>query len=125
MQLQLWVSGGTWTLDEAWLADVDNGQISVVDFSAVGLSGKVNVLEVVPAAADRPQQQYLATFGTAPNTTTREIIPTGWTSHRFDPADGDAHVSVINTATTPGLSVALEFYPRWDVFAAPIVTDEA
>lgn len=125
VQIKLWDDGSAslWTLDEAWLADVDNGQVSVIDFATAGVSGKVTSLEIVPAAADRPQQQYLAYSGTAPNQTVREIIPTGWASHRFDPADGDAQVTVINTATTPGLSVAIEFYPRWDVYAAPIVTD--
>lgn len=123
VRVQLWVSAGTWTLDEAWLADVDNGQISTIDLASAGLSGKVTSLEIVPAAADRPQQQYLAYSGTAPNQTVREVVPTGWAAHRFDPADGDAQVNVINTATTPGLSVAIEFYPRWDVYAAPIVTE--
>lgn len=124
VQIQLWAPNGVWVLDEAWLADIDNGQISVVDFSAAGLSGKVNSLEIIPAAADHPQQQYLAYSGTSPNQTVREIIPTGWAAHRFDPADGDAQVNVVNTATTPGLSVAIEFFPRWDVFAAPITTGE-
>lgn len=126
VQIKLWgPPAGTdfWTLDEVWLADVDNGQVSAIDLAKAGLSGKVSMLEIIPASADRPQQQYLAYSGTAPNQTVREVIPTGWSSHRFDPADGDAHVTVINTATTPGLSVAIEFYPRWDVYAAPIITD--
>ncbi|MGH3349301.1 MAG: hypothetical protein ACRDPS_01450 [Nocardioides sp.] len=124
VQVQLWKNDdtGSWVIDEAWLADVDNGQISTIDFAAAGLSGEVTSLEIIPAAADRPQQQYLAHSGTAPNTTVREIIPTGWAAHRFDPADGDAQVNVINTATTPGLSVAIEFFPRWDVYAAALAT---
>lgn len=125
VQIKLWVSDSTaiWQWDEAWVADVDNGQVSVIDFIAAGLSGKVTSLEIIPAAADRPQQQYLAYSGVAPNQTVREIIPAGWAAHRFDPADGDAQVNVINTATTPGLSVAIEFYPRWDVYAAPVIAD--
>lgn len=125
VQIKLWRGDDatSWALDEAWLADVDNGQISTINLATAGLSGKVTSLEIVPATADRPQQQYLAYSGTAPNQTVREIIPTGWASHRFDPAAGDAQVNVINTATTPGLSVAVEFYPRWDVYAAPIITD--
>lgn len=123
VQIKLWVSAGTWTLDEAWLADFDNGQLSTINFAEAGLSGKVTTLEIIPAAADRPQQQYLATSGAGANTTVREIVPTGWAAHRFDPADGDAQVNVVNTATTPGLSVAIEFFARWDVYAAPIVSD--
>lgn len=126
VRVKIWsaaIGSHTWTLDEAWLADVDHGQVSTINLATAGLSGKVNTLEIVPATADRPQQQYLAYSGTVPNQTVREIIPAGWAQHRFDPAAGDAQVSVINTATTPGLSVAVEFFPRWDVYAAPIITD--
>ncbi|MGH4001538.1 MAG: hypothetical protein ACRDTJ_29215 [Pseudonocardiaceae bacterium] len=129
VRIKLWrtAATGDWYLDEAYLADLDNGQISTIDFAAVGLAAEVTALEIIPAAADRPQQQYLATSGTAPNQTVREIVPIGWAAHRFDPADGTAHVRVINVnlAATMGLSVAVEFFPRWDVYAASVITEEA
>ncbi|MGH3998426.1 MAG: hypothetical protein ACRDTJ_13290, partial [Pseudonocardiaceae bacterium] len=129
VRIKLWRTAGTgdWYLDEAFLADVDNGQISGVDFTAVGLADKATSLEIIPASADRPQQQYLAYSGTAPDQTVREIIPAGWAAHRFDPADGAAHVRVINVnlSATMGLSVAVEFFPRWDVYAASVIPEEA
>ncbi|MGH3478406.1 MAG: hypothetical protein ACRDQD_16400, partial [Nocardioidaceae bacterium] len=45
-----------------------------------------------------------------------------WGNHRLDPAVG-CDVFAICDAGTPDLEVSASYYPRWDVFAAPLPVD--
>lgn len=117
VSVQIWVSGGTWKLDEGWLFDVDNGDLSVIDNSMLAVSS----IEIVPASADHPQARYLGVVGT----TTVDLAPwvRSWTQHHFDPASGaSVYAYLANDATTPALSMSAEFYPRWGMFNA--LTDD-
>lgn len=115
--LKLWVSGGTWVLDEAWLFDMVNGKLShVAPFSATYPNVTIRA-----ASPDFPQQRYYTDHGdgTIRDQSGRVQI---WGNHRFDPAQG-ADVFAVCDATTPALSVSASYFPRWDMFAAPL-TDE-
>ena len=43
-------------------------------------------------------------------------------NRRLDPAQG-ADVFVVCDAPTPALQVSASYYPRWDMFAAPLTDD--
>lgn len=116
--LRLWVSGGTWVLDEAWLFDMVNGQLShIAPFSTAYAN-----ITVRAASPDFPQQRY---FTANPDGTIRDQSPRVqiWGNHRLDPATG-CDVFVVCDASSPALEVSAAYYPRWDMFAAPIITDE-
>ena len=115
--LKLWVSGGTWTLDEAWLFDMVNGQLSHVLLPSATYPN----LTIKAASPDHPQQRYLVDYGDG---TIRSLDrdPQVWGNHRLDPALG-CDVFVACDAGTPALSVSASYFPRWDMFAAPL-TDE-
>lgn len=116
--LRLWVSGGTWVLDEAWLFDLVNGQISHLRMPSTTYPN----VTVRAASPDRPQQQFLVDNGDG---TIRELDKSVmvWGNHRLDPADG-ADVFAICDAGTPALSVSASYFPRWDMFAAPLDADD-
>ncbi len=124
VRVQLWVTGGgTWNLDESWLFDADKGDLSVIE--AVS---PLHRLKLLPASADQPVQSYLAEYEpTAGNITTRDIAGDviGWSQHRVDPRDGDLAIYIATLTTTPALSALVKYHPRWDVYAAPIQTEEA
>ncbi|HKY59215.1 MAG TPA: hypothetical protein VJL80_14355 [Aeromicrobium sp.] len=118
VRLQLWVTGGgTWNLDESWLFDVDKGDLSVVEPVSA-----LRRLRVTPASADRPTQNYIAENEVAGNITARDVSgeAIGWTQHKVDPRDGEVAIYVATLTDTPNLSAEVEYYPRWDVYAAPI-----
>ncbi|MGH3476732.1 MAG: hypothetical protein ACRDQD_07830, partial [Nocardioidaceae bacterium] len=52
--LKLWVSGGTWVVDEAWLFDLVNGSLSHVTL----MSPTYPNVTVEAASPSRPQQRY-------------------------------------------------------------------
>jgi len=115
--LRLWVSGGTWVLDEAWLFDMVNGQLShIAPFSATYANVTVRA-----ASPDFPQQRYYTAYpeGNIRDQSARVQI---WGNHRLDPAEG-ADVFVVCDAPTPALQVSASYYPRWDMFAAPLTDD--
>lgn len=123
VRLQLWVTGGgSWNLDESWIFDVDKGDLSIAEPVSA-----LRRLKVTPASADRPTQTYIAENDVAGNTTARDVGGdiTGWTSHQVDPRDGEVAIYVATLTDTPNISARVEYYPRWDVYAAPIQTEEA
>lgn len=116
--LRLWVSGGTWVLDEAWLFDMVNGQLShIAPFSA-----SYSNVTIRAASPEHPQQRYYTDGfdGTFRDQSGRVQI---WGNHRFDPARG-ADVFVVCDAPSPALEVEASYFPRWDMFAAPLAQDE-
>lgn len=116
--LRLWVSGGTWVLDEAWLFDMVNGQLSHI----TPFAGTYPNITVRAASPDFPQQGYYTEHsdGTGRDQSARVQ---NWGNHRLDPATGcDAFVAC--DASSPALSVSASYYPRWDMFAAPIITGD-
>lgn len=118
VRVQMWVTGGgTWNLDESWIFDVDKGDLSVVEPASALLR-----LRVTPASADRPTQTYIAENEVAGNITARDVSDEaiGWTQHKVDPRDGEVAIYVATLTATPNLSAEVEYYPRWDVYAAPI-----
>ena len=122
VRIQLWVTGGgTWNLDESWIFDADKGDLSVVEPASA-----LRRLKITPASADRPTQTYTAENDVAGNTTSRDISgeAIGWSSHKVDPRDGQVAIYVATLTDTPNLSAEVEYYPRWDVYAAPIQTEE-
>lgn len=118
--LRLWVSGGTWVLDEGWLLDVVNGQFSYIK----PFSTTYDNITIGSATPGDPRQRYYTDDfggdGTIRDQSERVEI---WGNHRLDPAVG-ADVFVACDAPAPDLSVSASYYPRWDMFAAPIVTDD-
>lgn len=115
--LRLWVSGGTWVLDEAWLFDMVSGQLShVTPFSTT-----YENVAIRAASPDFPQQRYYTAYGdgTIRDQSARVQI---WGNHRLDPAQG-ADVFVVCDAPTPALKVSASYFPRWDMFAAPLSDD--
>lgn len=124
VRLQLWVTGGgTWDLDESWIFDTDKGDLSVVEPVA-----PLHRLTVTPASADRPMQTYLAEYEpSAGDITTRDVSGDviGWSVHKVDPRDGDVTIYVATLTSSPDLSAEVEYFPRWDVYAAPIEVEEA
>jgi hypothetical protein len=121
VRIQMWVTGGgTWSLDEAWIFDVE-GDLSIVEPVSA-----LHRLQVTPASADRPVQTYVAEHEPSPGTITARDVHldvTGWSAHRLDPRDGDVAIYVATLTATPALSVEVEYFPRWDVYAAPIETE--
>lgn len=119
VQIQIWFTGsGTWTIDEAWLFDVDNGALSVLH-----TTDTINQIEIVPATSDSPQQRYLGTQAPSGGTITRDLSSQvlSWNPHRFDPAGaGTVDVFIMNNATTPAFTVTADYYPRWDMYAATV-----
>lgn len=115
--LKLWVSGGTWVLDEAWLFDMVNGQVSHI----APFSPTYSNITVRAASPDSPQQRYVTAYpdGTIRDQSARVQI---WGNHRLDPAQG-ADVFVVCDAPSPALQVSASYYPRWDMFAAPLSDD--
>jgi hypothetical protein len=124
VRIQLWVTGGgTWNLDESWIFDTDKGDVSVIEPVSA-----LHRLRLVPASADRPVQAYLAEYEPTPgNVTTRDISDNaiGWSQHKVDPRDGELAIYVATLTTTPALTAEVEYYPRWDVYAAPLQIEEA
>lgn len=116
--LKLWVSGGTWTLDEAWLFDMVNGQLSHVLLPSATYPN----LTIRAASPDQPQQRYLVDYGDG---TVRSLDrdPQVWGNHRLDPALG-CDVFVACDTASPALSVSASYFPRWDMFAAPLADEE-
>lgn len=114
--LRLWVSGGTWVLDEAWLFDMINGQISHI----TPISGGYSNITIKAASPDFPQQRYYTDDGGGAIRSQDKRVQI-WNSHRLDPATG-CDVFAICDASTPDLSVSASYYPRWDMFAAPITS---
>lgn len=114
--LKLWVSGGAWTLDEAWLFDMVNGSLSHVLMPSVTYPN----VTIKAASPDHPQQRYLVEnvwdLGSVRDLGRSAQIRS---NHRLDPAKG-CDVFAICDAASPDLSVNASYYPRWDVFAAPI-----
>lgn len=115
--LRLWVSGGSWTVDEAWLFDLVNGQVSYLALPSATY-GNVTVRAASP---DRPQQQYLCDNGDGTYRGFERSVQI-WGNHRLDPASG-CDVFAICDAATPALSVSASYFPRWDMYAAPLSTD--
>lgn len=117
--LRLWASAGTWVLDEAWLFDMVNGQISHVTPASTTYPN----ITVRAASPDSPQQRYYTAYSDG---TIRDQSGVGrvqiWGNHRLDPAQG-ADVFVVCDAATPALQVSASYYPRWDMFAAPLSDD--
>ena len=123
VRVQLWVTGGgSWSLDESWLFDTDKGDLSVVEPVS-----PLDRLTITPASADRPVQTYLADYEpSAGDITTRDVSGDviGWSSHEVDPRDGDVTIYIATLTDSPNLSASLEYFPRWDVYAAPIEVEE-
>lgn len=117
--LKIWVTGGNWTIDEAWLFDLVNGSLSHV---ALPSATYPNVT-IEAASPSRPQQRYIVdgSFGSVRSLDRGVQV---WGNHRLDPAVG-CDVFAICDAGTPDLSVSASYYPRWDVFAAPLPIDGA
>ncbi|MFJ9387697.1 hypothetical protein ACIRON_02680 [Nocardioides sp. NPDC101246] len=115
--LRLWVSGGTWTLDEAWLFDLVNGQLSHIK----PFSGGYSNITIKAAAPDSPQQRYYTDDGGG-SIRSQDARVQIWGNHRLDPATGCDVFAVCDTAT-PALSVSASYFPRWDMFAAPLSDD--
>lgn len=125
VNVRLWVTGGgTWTLDEGHLFDVDNGQLSVVSTTE-----NFNRLDIMPASADKTNQRYVTTATAADGSTlSREAQPAKWARHLADPAasaQGALDVFVASTAATPHMTISASYYPRWDVFAAYVDQQQA
>lgn len=112
--LKLWVSGGTWVLDEAWLFDMVNGSWSHVLMPSTSYAN----VTIQAASPDRPQQRYMVVN---PDDSVRSLDRSVqiWGNHRLDPAVG-CDVFAICDAGSPDLSVSASYFPRWDVFAAPV-----
>lgn len=115
--LKLWVSGGTWVLDEAWLFDLVNGSISHVLMPSTTYPN----VTVKAASPDHPQQRFMVSYSDG---TIRDLSKSVqiWGNHRLDPAAG-CDTFAICDAATPALSVSASYYPRWDMFAAPLAED--
>ena len=109
--LWMWVSGGTWTIDEAWLFDMTNGSLSHV---ALPSSNYPNVT-IEAASPSRPQQRYIVdgSFGSVRSLDRGVQI---WGNHRLDPALG-CDVFAICDAPVPDLDVSARYFARWDMFA--------
>lgn len=123
VRIQLWVTGGgTWNLDESWIFDADKGDLTVVEPASA-----LRRLRITPASADNPTQSYIAENDVSGNTTARDVSGDviGWSSHRVDPRDGEMAIYVATLTDTPNISAEIEYYPRWDVYAAPIDTGES
>lgn len=110
--LRFWVSSGSWTLDEAWLFDLVNGQLSHIAPFSTGY----NNITIKAASPDFPQQRYYTDDGGGAIRTQNAQVQI-WGNHRLDPAVG-CDVFAICDAGTPDLSVSASYFPRWDVFAA-------
>ena len=122
VRIQMWVTGGgTWNLDESWIFDTDKGDLSIVEPVSA-----LRRLRVTPASADRPTQTYTAENEVAGNITARDVAGDviAWSAHKVDPRDGEVAIYVATLTDTPNLSAEVEYYPRWDVYAAPIETEE-
>lgn len=122
VRIQMWVTGGgTWNLDESWIFDTDKGDLSIVEPVSA-----LRRLRVTPASADRPTQTYTAENEVAGNITARDVAGDviAWSAHKVDPRDGEVAIYVATLTDTPNLSAEVEYYPRWDVYAAPIQTEE-
>ena len=122
VRIQMWVTGGgTWNLDESWIFDADKGNLTVAEPVSA-----LRRLKVTPASADHPTQTYIAENEVSGNVTGRDISDdvTSWDPHRVDPRDGEVAIYVATLTDTPNLSAEVEYYPRWDVYAAPIETEE-
>lgn len=92
-------------LDEAWIFNTDDGQLTLVDTSGSGVS----MLRIAGATLDRPQPSVWV--GTADGTA---VVNAGvrvlWRgSHQFNP--GDVEVFTVTT-TTARARAALRYYPR-------------
>ena len=121
VRIQMWVTGGgTWNLDESWIFDADKGNLTVAEPVSA-----LRRLKVTPASADHPTQTYIAENEASGNVTGRDVSDdvTSWDMHRVDPRDGEVAIYVATLTATPNLSAEVEYYPRWDVYAAPIVVD--
>ncbi|MFE6645656.1 hypothetical protein ACFVJS_03775 [Nocardioides sp. NPDC057772] len=123
VRLQLWVTGGgAWNLDESWIFDTDKGDLTVVEPVS-----PLHRLTVTPASADRPVQTYLAEHEPSPGDITARDVSgdvIGWSAHKVDPRDGDLTIYIATLTSSPNLSAELEYFPRWDVYAAPIEIQE-
>lgn len=115
--LKLWVSAGSWTLDEAWLFDMVNGSLSQL---ALPSTTYPNVT-VRAASPDQPQQRYVVDYGDGSVRDLGRSVQV-WGNHRLDPASG-CDVFAICDAASPALSVSASYFPRWDMFAAPLTDD--
>ncbi|MGH4002028.1 MAG: hypothetical protein ACRDTJ_31705 [Pseudonocardiaceae bacterium] len=122
VRLQMWVTGGgTWSLDESWIFDADKGDLTIVEPVS-----PLHRLKVTPASADRPVQTYIAEYEPSMGTITARDVHLdvqSWSSHKVDPRDGEVAIYVATLTGTPTLSAEVEYYPRWDVYAAPIEVD--
>lgn len=92
-------------LDEAWIFNTDEGQLSLIDTSGSGVS----MLRYAAATLDRPQPSFWV--GNAAGTS---VVNAGqrvlwWGSHRLAP--GAADVFTVTT-TTARARVALRYFPR-------------
>lgn len=120
MLINIWVSGGTWTLDEGWLFDIDNGDLSILDID-VKVTGTLRSIQIMPASADRPTERYLGVYSGGTGTATMDLSSwvRSWSQHRFDPASGgNIYAYLANDAAAPHLSMSAEFFPRWGMFDA-------
>lgn len=116
--LRLWVTAGNWTVDEVWLFDLVNGSVSHVTPPSVDYSD----VTIRAGSPNHPQQRYFADGGGVERDLGRWVQI--WGNHRLDPAVG-CDVFAICDAGTPDLAVSASYYPRWDMFAAPLPVDGA
>lgn len=112
--LKISVSGGNWTIDEAWLFDLVNGSLSHVTLASATYPN----VTIEAASPSRPQQRYIVdgSFGSVRSLDRGVQI---WGNHRLDPALG-CDVFAICDAPVPDLDVSARYFPRWDMFAGRI-----
>lgn len=109
----VWVGSGTITLDEAWLFDIDAGQVSLVD-----TSGGVEMLRIDAATIDRPDPSYwIGSALTEANTINAGQRVQAFTQHLFPP--GSVSVFTVTTSATTA-RVSLGYWPRWHTHAGAV-----